>query len=212
MNKKRHSQFRIFSQPCFNSPAKGWPYKFFSRGTIGSSILDHNFGHLCRGRRIQLSGHSDLGIFINFGASSIFTLGASRCCVCCLSIATRQFGDDIHDFSCCHLRCWRSLLSENCIRTWVVFYNITAKHNSTIVFLVLCFQFVILQVTHVHQWCKMNCSARRPCFIDHLLFRFWVVKFHAEIFSNFSHSLSTAAFPAGIFRAWGIGINLWTKL
>ena len=35
------------------------------RGTIGSSILDHNFGHLCRGRRIQMSGHSDFGIFNN---------------------------------------------------------------------------------------------------------------------------------------------------
>ena len=44
-----------------------------SRGTTGSSILDHDFGHLCRGRRIQMSGHSDLGIFNNFGACSIFT-------------------------------------------------------------------------------------------------------------------------------------------
>ena len=38
------------------------------------------------------------------------------------------------------------------------------------------------------------------------------VKFHVEIFSNFSHSLSTAAFAAGIFTAWGTGIYLWTKL
>ena len=38
-----------------------------------ASILDHDFGRLCRGRRIQMSGHSDLGIFSNFGASSIFT-------------------------------------------------------------------------------------------------------------------------------------------
>ena len=30
-------------------------------------------------------------------------------------------------------------------------------------------------------------------------------------FSNFSHSLSAAAFAAGIFKAWGTGINLWTK-
>ena len=35
------------------------------RGTTGSSILDHDFGHLCRGRRIQMSGHSDFGIFDN---------------------------------------------------------------------------------------------------------------------------------------------------
>ena len=34
-------------------------------GTTGSSILDHDLGHLCRGRRIQMSGHSDLGIFNN---------------------------------------------------------------------------------------------------------------------------------------------------
>ena len=79
----KHSQFGIFSQPCFNrifsnclshnSIAKGWPYRFRSRGTTGSSILDHDFGRLCRGRRIQTSGHSDLGIFNNLGASSIFT-------------------------------------------------------------------------------------------------------------------------------------------
>ena len=35
-----------------------------------------------------------------------FLLGYKpRYCVSCLSIATRQSGDDIHDFSCCHLRC-----------------------------------------------------------------------------------------------------------
>ena len=72
-----------FSHPCFNrtfsnclshnSPAKGWPYRFRSRGTTGSSILDHDFGHLWHGRRIQMSGHSDLGVFNNFGASSICT-------------------------------------------------------------------------------------------------------------------------------------------
>ena len=55
-----------------NSPAKGWPYRFRSRGTTGSSILDHDFGHLCRGRRIQMSGHFDLGFFNNLWASSIF--------------------------------------------------------------------------------------------------------------------------------------------
>ena len=56
-----------------NSPAKGWPYRFRSRGTTESSILDHDLGHLCRGRRIQMSGHSDFGFFNNFGASSILT-------------------------------------------------------------------------------------------------------------------------------------------
>ena len=36
-------------------------------------MLDHDFGPLCRGRQSQMSGHSDLGIFNNFGASFIFT-------------------------------------------------------------------------------------------------------------------------------------------
>ena len=64
----RHFQLETFSPPCFNrifsnclsnkSPAKGWPYRFRSRRTTGSSILDHDLGHLCRGRRIQMSGHS----------------------------------------------------------------------------------------------------------------------------------------------------------
>ena len=64
---------KIFSN-CLshNSPAKGWPYRFRSRGTNGSSILDHDLGHLCRGRRIQMSGHSDFGIFNNLWASSYF--------------------------------------------------------------------------------------------------------------------------------------------
>ena len=79
----KHYQFGTFSHSCsdrtfsncpsHNSPAKGWPYRFLSRGTTGSSILDHDSGHLCRGRRIQMSGHSDLGIFSNLGASSILT-------------------------------------------------------------------------------------------------------------------------------------------
>ena len=36
-------------------------------------MLDHDFGHLCFGGRIQKSGHSDFGIFNNVGASSILT-------------------------------------------------------------------------------------------------------------------------------------------
>ena len=55
-----------------SSPARGCPHKFRSRGTSGSSMFDHDFGHLCRGSRIHISGHSDFGILRNFGASSIF--------------------------------------------------------------------------------------------------------------------------------------------
>ena len=45
-----------------------------------------------------MSGHSDLGIFNNLEHLQFF-FGISRYCICCLSIATRQSGDDIHDFS-----------------------------------------------------------------------------------------------------------------
>ena len=55
--------------PTIN-PASGCPYRFRSRGTAGSLMVDQDFGHLCRGRRIQLSGHSDFGIFNKDGASS----------------------------------------------------------------------------------------------------------------------------------------------
>ena len=69
-----HSQFGAFSQPCstrtfwnclsHNSPAKGWPHKFCSRGTIGSSMLYHDFDHLCRGRRIQISGRFEFATIL----------------------------------------------------------------------------------------------------------------------------------------------------
>ena len=180
----KHSQLETFSQPYFyrifsicllhNSPAKGWPYRFRSRGTIGSSILDHDFGHLCRGRRIQMSAHSDFGISNNFGASSIY-LRKGRYCVSCLSCAFWQSEYDIHDLCCCHLWCWWSLFGEYCARPWVVFYNITSEYNPTFVFLVLCLQLSSFQMTYAHQWGEMNFFALRPCFIDHLFFYFWLL-------------------------------------
>ena len=44
---------------------KGDRTDFVQEERLGSSILDHDLGHLCRGRRIQMSGHSDFGIFNN---------------------------------------------------------------------------------------------------------------------------------------------------
>ena len=39
------------------SLASGCPYKFRSRGTTGSSMCSHDFGHLCFGRRVHTSEH-----------------------------------------------------------------------------------------------------------------------------------------------------------
>ena len=92
-----HSQCGTFSQPCsdrtfpnclsYDGPGIGWPYRFRSRGTTGSSILDHDFVHLCCGRRIWISGHFDFGFFISGGATSISTW-VRRYSVCCLSCAS----------------------------------------------------------------------------------------------------------------------------
>ena len=70
----------LFSHPSPNTtfsnclfrkcPASGWRYRFRSRG---SSMVAHDLGHLCCGRRIHLSGHSDFWILNNLGASSILT-------------------------------------------------------------------------------------------------------------------------------------------
>ena len=62
---RRHSQLCTFSHPspsrnssnCLShkGPASGCPYKCRSRGTTESSTLVHDWGHLCRGRRIHIS-------------------------------------------------------------------------------------------------------------------------------------------------------------
>ena len=160
----KHSQLETFSQPCFkrifsnclshNSPAKGWRYRFRSRRTTGSSTLDHDLGHLCRGRRILMSGHSEFGNFQSFWSIFHFYLGISRYCIRCLSITTWQSGDDIHDFFGSHFWCWWSFFCEYGIRSGIILNNIAC----------------ILQMTNVHQWDQMNFSALRPCFIDHLSF------------------------------------------
>ena len=201
---------RIFSNwLSHNSPAKGWPYRFRSRGTTRSSILDHDFGHVCRGRRIQMSGHSDLGIFSNFGASSIFTW--------CKQILRKLLV--LSNLAVCLWYPWPLLL--------------------TFVMLMILVQWILLQhpessftisprstTRPMYFWCFVSNSAfikwhmsihdakwtfapdvLASSITSFLLLTF--VRFHAEIFSNFSHSLSTAAFAAGIFIAWGIGINLY---
>ena len=72
----KSSTYTDRSNPCLrwaNIHSQFGPYKFRSRGTTGSSILDHDLEHLCRGRRIQTFGHSEFGILSNLGASSNFT-------------------------------------------------------------------------------------------------------------------------------------------
>ena len=152
------------------------------------------------------------GNFQQFVSIFHFHLGLSWYCICCLSIATWQSGDDIHDFGCRHLWCWWSLFGEYCVRSWIVFYNITSEYNSTFVFLVFCLQFSIFQMTYVHQWCIMNFCARRPCFIDHLFFASDFCQVPRRNFLQCFPFLVHCCFCCWIFLAWGLGLNWWTKL
>ena len=61
--------------------------------------------------------------------------------------------------------------------------NMSPRSTTRPLFLVLCLQFSIFQMTYVHQWCKMNCSALHPCFIDHLFFYFWLLSGSTPKFS-----------------------------
>ena len=103
-------------------------------------MLDHDFGHLCRGRRIQISGRFDFGICNNFEVSSIFDLGSSGYCVRCLSCASWQSWYDIQYFCSRHLWCWWSLFSKYCIWYWIIFH----KSRSTTRSLYFCQNFSLL--------------------------------------------------------------------
>ena len=61
-----------------SNPTNGWPYNVRSRNITGSLLLHSDFCHVCRGKRIQTSGHSDFGILSNLGASSQFFLGKAQ--------------------------------------------------------------------------------------------------------------------------------------
>ena len=79
----KHSQFGTFSQPYFNrtfsnclshnSPARGSPYRFRSIGRTGSSMLDHDLGHLCRQTYPNIWTFWLWVFFNNVGASSILS-------------------------------------------------------------------------------------------------------------------------------------------
>ena len=122
-------------------------------------MFAHDFGHLCRGTRIQTSEHSDLGIFNNFGASSIFTWA---CAVTASAACPSQPG--------------------NLAITSIIFAAViwdapesffTLSHRSTA--LPLCFCNVgsnsaFFEVTNVHQCGKVDFLYVPLCFQNNLLF------------------------------------------
>ena len=218
MNEERHSQFGIFSHPCFNrtfsnclshnSPAKGWPYIFRSRGTTGSS----NWTMI-------------LAICVVVDESK------------CLDTPILEFSTICEHlpFLLCKLTLRLLLVHRNqAIWRWSPwFWRLSFEMMMILVQWILRKTPNRLSPCHFGEQLDLCIFGALPpiqrfpndmcpsmmqnepdvlassitCF---LLLSF--VKFHAGIFSNFSPSLSTAAFAAGIFIAWGTGTNLSTKL
>ena len=107
--------------------------------------------------------------------------------------------------------CWWSLFGEHCIRTRIIFHNVTLEYGPASVLLRLRLKLRVLKMTQIHQWRKMNFSALIPCFIDHL---FLVSELSAATpgSSPSFPFFSTAAFASGFFNAGSIGMNLRTRL
>ena len=56
------------------------------------------------------------------------------------------------------------LFSEYSIWSWIIFHNVTSKHNPSFVLLKLWLQLQILQMTQVHQWSKVHFDISHiPC-------------------------------------------------
>ena len=176
-----------------NSPARGWPYRF------QEERLDLPYCTMILTTCVVVDESKCLDIPI-WEFSIIlehfpFFLGISTYCISCLSCAPWQSGDDIHDFCCRHLWCWWSLFCKYCIRSRVIFHDVVSGvllDNSN--FWCFCLQFSIFQMTDVLAPFLLASSIT-----SFLLLTF--VRFLAENFFNFSHSLSTAAFVNTIHPA-----------
>ena len=102
-----------------------------------------------------------------------------------------------------HVRCRRTLFSENCIGSWTILHGITTWYDAPLVLLQFIVQFGILRWHNVHDRCNMNCVAFFLCFLGDF---FFVSDFELlpnwRIFNLF-HSWSTATFAC---------IGSWNKL
>ena len=160
-----------------------------------------------------MSGHSDFGILNNLWASSIFYLGYKLI----LRLLLVHRNPAVWRWYPWFLRL--SFVMRMILVQWILHKTLSRLlHYHIGVQLDLCTFGALPPIQHFFRWHMSINDAKWTVAPDvlassitsFLLLTF--VRFHAEIFSNVSHSLSTAAFAAGIFIAWGTGINLWTKL
>ena len=170
------------------------------------------FFHLCFGRRIQISGHIPILEFqTTFVHLPFLTLEKADTGSAACPAHPGSFDGKSHNLCSCHLWCWWSLLSEHCIRTRIMFYNVTSEYDPAFVLLILRFQLRI-KMWEIHQWRKMHFSAIIPCFGNHLIFVSDFRQVLCRYLLQFSHYFSTAACASSVCIAWSSGTNLCTKL
>ena len=173
-----------------SNTATGCPYKFRSRRTTSSSDVGPRFGPFCRGRRIQMSGHPDLGT-------------SGHCITCMWPYCNANY------FCGRHLWCWRTLLGECSV--WASFTMPPRSTTTSFVLLELGFQLRVFEMAHLLVW-KTELSFFL-CLFNDLFFCSWLTSLAMlAIFRAFPHSWSTAAWASGIFVARPIEMNFCTRL
>ena len=209
-----------FSQPyfnwsfsnCFSQNIPAVQISFKKHDRDGFSKRDDDFGHLCCGRRIDMSPHSDFGIVSTFGASSIFCLSISKDCVCCLSCASLQSLYCVYYLCCRHLWCWWSLFSEYCRRSRNIFRSVSSKKNSILVF------WCLASNSAFFKWQRSINEAKSTFLLLFLLHQprqicFWLLFCPTQ--ESFFPSLPTVAFAAGLFETvqqpFFLVVTLWTE-
>ena len=187
-----HSQFVAFSHPSsyksssnghsWNNPANGWPYPFRSRGTTRSSTFAHDFGHFCRGRRIQTSGHSVLHMLSNLGPEC------------------KQRLHQKHYMRCFSVTIWQSWITPvtSAVIIWYVDEPCSIKlcksHNCLLqchhgARLCLCILVSLVPIPHFLRWqnvIKVVFLLVSVCFQNSSFLLLPLTKFHARIVSSFT--------------------------
>ena len=171
-----------------------WPYRFRSRGTTGSSDVGPCFGPFCV--VVDVSRCLDTLTWVQAGTASA---------VCGLTITPITFAAVICDADgpCLVNAAYEPestfTMPPRSTTRPLYFGNIGSNSE----FLRWHMSFSVAKWTLLPSFCATLMTS---------LLLFTLVICHAGIFSSFSHSLSTAVFASGIFTAWGMRTNLYTRL
>ena len=207
----KYSQLGTFSQPCCNRISQivfsikvlsRWPCKFSFR----EERLGHPYSTMIEVICVLTNDSKCLDIpiweFSIIWVHPPFFLAVNRYCVSCLSCAIKQSSLEMIPMTFAAVICdTDDPCSVNTAYDAESSFTIFSRNTTRPLYFWCLASNSAFFKWHVYQWCKMNFCAHRPGFIDDLFFLLLTfVKFHAEIFSNFSHSWCTAAFGAGIFK------------